>query len=87
MERIATATFTRMAKRLLGLMAVLAAILTAAVPAFAQAQVSATGVLLAGLPTDVRANGTHSITGEPSGTLCTPSRARPWISMPTSVSK
>jgi LPXTG-motif cell wall-anchored protein len=43
--------------------------LTAAVPAFAQAQVSATGVLLAGLPADVGANGTHSITDEASGTV------------------
>ena len=69
MERIATATFTRMAKRLLVLMAVLAAMLAAAVPAFAQTQVSATGVLLAGLPADVATNGTHSITDEASGTV------------------
>ncbi len=69
MERIATATFTRMAKRLLVLMAVLAAMLAAAVSAFAQAQVSATGVLLADLPADVATNGTHSITDEASGTV------------------
>ena len=70
MERIATVTFTRMVKRLLGLMAVLAAMLAAAVPAFAQEeQVSATGVLQAGLPADVATNGTHSITDEPSGTV------------------
>lgn len=50
-------------------MAVLAAMLAAAVPAFAQTQVSATGVLLAGLPADVATNGTHSITDEASGTV------------------
>ncbi len=69
MERIAAETFTRMAKRLLVLMAVLAAMLAASVPAFAQEQVSVTGVLLAGLPADVGTNGTHSITDEPSGTV------------------
>ncbi len=73
MERIAAETFTRMAKRLLVLMAVLAvvlaAMLAASVPAFAQEQASATGVLLAGLPADVGTNGTHSITDEASGTV------------------
>jgi LPXTG-motif cell wall-anchored protein len=69
MKRIATVTFTRMAKRLLVLMAVLAAMLAAAVPVFAQGQVSATGVLLDGLPADVATNGTHSITDQASGTV------------------
>ncbi len=69
MERIAAETFTRMAKRLLVLMAVLAATLAASVPALAQEQVSATGVLLAGLPADVGTNGTHSITDEASSTV------------------
>jgi hypothetical protein len=69
MERIATATFTRMAKRLLVPMAVLAATLAVAVPAFAQGQVSATGVLVAGLPADVETNGTHSITDQASATV------------------
>jgi hypothetical protein len=68
MELIATATFTNMAKRLLVLM-VLAAMLAATAPAFAQGQVSATGVLLAGLPADVGTNGTHSITDEASATV------------------
>ena len=68
MELIATATFTNMAKRLLVLM-VLAAMLAATAPAFAQGQVSATGVLLAGLPVDVGTNGTHSITDEASATV------------------
>src|SRR5215210_176586 len=71
MERIAAETFTRMAKRLLVPMAVLAAMLAASVPAFAQEQTSATGVLLAGLPADVGTNGTHSITDEASGTVYT----------------
>ena len=69
MERIATATFTRMAKRLLVPMAVLAAMLAVAVPALAQGQVSATGVLVAGLPADVGTNGTHSITDQASATV------------------
>jgi uncharacterized membrane protein YgcG len=69
MERIAAETFARMAKRLLVPMAVLAAMLAASVPAFAQEQTSATGVLLAGLPADVGTNGTHSITDEASGTV------------------
>jgi hypothetical protein len=69
MERIAAETFTRMAKRLLVPMAVLAAMLAASVPAFAQEQTSATGVLLAGLPADVSTNGTHSITDEASSTV------------------
>ena len=69
MERIAAETFTRMAKRLLVPIAVLAAMLAASVPAFAQEQTSATGVLLAGLPADVGTNGTHSITDEASGTV------------------
>ena len=69
MERIATVTFTRMAKRLLVPMAVLAAMLAVAVPAFAQGQVSATGVLVAGLPADVGTNGTHSITDQASATV------------------
>src|SRR5918998_4931207 len=69
MERMATATFTRMAKRLLVPMVVLAAMLGVAVPAFAQGQVSATGVLVAGLPADVGSNGTHSITDQASATV------------------
>ena len=70
MKRIATAvTFTRMAKRLLVPMAVLAAMLAVAVPALAQGQVSATGVLVAGLPADVGTNGTHSITDQASATV------------------
>ena len=69
MERIATATFTRMAKRLLVPMVVLATMLAVAVPAFAQGQVSATGVLVAGLPADVGTNGTHSITDQASATV------------------
>lgn len=69
MERIAKATFTRMAKRLLVPMAVLAAMLAVAVPAFAQGQVSATGVLVGGLPADVGTNGTHSITDQASATV------------------
>ena len=69
MERIAMATFTRMAKRLLVPMAVLAAMLVVAVPALAQGQVSATGVLVAGLPADVGTNGTHSITDQASATV------------------
>src|SRR5918994_6676639 len=69
MERIATATFTRMAKKLLVPMVVLAVMLTVAVPAFAQGQVSATGVLVAGLPADVGTNGTHSITDQASATV------------------
>jgi uncharacterized membrane protein YgcG len=69
MERIATVTFTRMAKRLLVPMAVLAAMLAVAVPAFAQGQVSATGVLVAGLPADVGTNGTHSIMDQESATV------------------
>ena len=69
MERMATATFTRMAKRLLVPMVVLAAMLAVAVPAFAQGQVSATGVLVAGLPADVGTNGTHSITDQASATV------------------
>ena len=69
MERITTATFTRMAKRLLVPMAVLAAMLAVAVPAFAQGQVSATGMLVAGLPADVGTNGTHSITDQASATV------------------
>ena len=69
MERIATVTFTRMAKRLLVPMAVLAAMLAVAVPALAQGQVSATGVLVAGLPADVGTNGTHSITDQASATV------------------
>ena len=70
MKRLATAvTFTRMAKRLLVPMAVLAAMLAVAVPALAQGQVSATGVLVAGLPADVGTNGTHSITDQASATV------------------
>lgn len=70
MKRIATvATFTRMAKRLLVPMAVLAAMLAVTVPALAQGQVSATGVLVAGLPADVGTNGTHSITDQASATV------------------
>src|ERR671917_310877 len=69
MERIVTATFTRMAKRLLVPMVVLATMLAVAVPAFAQGQVSATGVLVAGLPADVGTNGTHSITDQASATV------------------
>ncbi|MDP8971665.1 MAG: hypothetical protein M3N45_00495 [Actinomycetota bacterium] len=69
MERMATATFTRMAKRQLVLVVVLVAMLAAPVPAFAQQQVSATGVLLPSLPADVGANGTHSITDEASATV------------------
>lgn len=69
MERMATATFTRMAKRLLVPMVVLATMLAVAVPAFAQGQVSATGVLVAGLPADVGTNGTHSITDQASATV------------------
>ena len=70
MKRIATAaTFTRMAKRLLAPMAVLAAMLAVAVPGLAQGQVSATGVLVAGLPADVGTNGTHSITDQASATV------------------
>ena len=70
MKRLATAaTFTRMGKRLLVPMAVLAAMLAVAVPALAQGQVSATGVLVAGLPADVGTNGTHSITDQASATV------------------
>ncbi len=76
MERITTATFTRMAKRLLAPMAVLAAMLAVAVPAFAQGQVSATGVLVAGLPADVGTNDTHSITDQHRPQY-TPSIVRP----------
>jgi hypothetical protein len=43
--------------------------LAVAVPAFAQGQVSATGVLVAGLPADVGTNGTHSITDQASSTV------------------
>ncbi len=85
-RRIATVTFKRIANRFLVLMAVLAALLAAAVPGFAQEQVSATGVLLPGLPADVGTNGTHAITDEASATVYV-SRVRPWISAPTSVSK
>ena len=58
-----------MAKRVVVLVGMLAVFLAAAVPAFAQEQVSADGVLLAGLPADVGTNGTHSITDEASGTV------------------
>ena len=50
-------------------MAVLAAMLAVAVPALAQGQVSATGVLVGGLPADVGTNGTHSITDQSSATV------------------
>jgi len=66
---MATATFTSMAKRLLVPMVLLATMLAVAVPAFAQGQVSATGVLVAGLPADVGTNGTHSITDQASATV------------------
>jgi hypothetical protein len=69
MQRIAMATLTKMAKWLLVLLAVLAAMLAAAIPALAQEQVSATGVLVAGLPADVETNGTHSITDQASATV------------------
>ena len=59
-----------MVKRFFILVAVLALMLAAAVPAaLAQEQASATGVLRAGLPADVGGFGTHSIEDEASGTL------------------
>ena len=69
MKQIAVETMWMMAKRLLVLTAALAAMLAVAAPAFAQGQVSATGVLVAGLPADVGTNGTHSITDQASATV------------------
>lgn len=59
-----------MVKRFFILVAVLALMLAAAVPAaLAQEQASATGVLRAGLPADVGGLGTHSISDEATGEL------------------
>ncbi|QIN77296.1 hypothetical protein GBA65_00830 [Rubrobacter marinus] len=59
-----------MAKRLAALVAALALMLVAAVPALAQeGQAAATGVLVDGLPQDVGGFGTHSISDEATGTL------------------
>ena len=69
MQLTAMVAFTKTAKRMLVLIAVLAAMLAAAIPALAQGQVSATGVLVAGLPADVGTNGTHSITDQASATV------------------
>ncbi len=63
-----------MMKKLIVLMVMLAMMLVAAAPAMAQdssgsGEISATGVLRAGLPADVIGDGTHSIVDETTNTL------------------
>jgi hypothetical protein len=63
-----------MMKRLIVLMAILAVMLVAAVPAMAQDssggdEISVTGMLREGLPADVVGDGTHAIVDEATGTL------------------
>lgn len=63
-----------MMKKLMVLMVMLAMMLVAAAPAMAQdssgsGEISATGVLRAGLPADVIGDGTHSIVDETTNTL------------------